>query len=328
MEVNTHRLALNLKSRGHHVAVHCALLGRGILGSISRLRRRVFNHNTVTDHYLSYPVTRAWNPETSIGHTITRFQPDVCILQGGVKASAFIKKLTSLSQPFLYYQHNPQPLDKKALDSSHFFIITNSTYTSSFYAADRVLEIIPPIVEPCLYKTETDSSHILFVNPAPHKGLDIALDLAHQRLDIPFLFLRQTREQLRSETLPPNVRLCGPYRDTRKAYGRAGLLLAPSQWDETWGRVVSEAQCTGIPALTSDSGGLPEAVSNGGLCVPRHAPYTDWRCALSKIWDNPAQYQQLSTLSKFNSQRGPCAPGSVIKKMMHTTHFIQKTYKT
>ncbi len=326
MEVNTHRLAICLKEQGYDVAVHCALLGRGLFGSISRLRRKVLGCTSVTDHGLSYPVTRSWRPEDSIPDVIDRFKPDLCILQGGAKAPFFIDTLSRLSQPFFYYQHNPQPLDRSTIDCHNPFIVANSFFTSSFYPEDRILDIIPPIVDPLLYRTYTDHTHILFVNPAPYKGLDIALDLAYYRPDIPFLFLRQHRKQLRSYPLPPNVHLRGPYADTRKAYSRTGLVLAPSQWDETWGRVISEGQCSGIPALTSDSGGLPEAVRGGGICVPRHAPHATWRSALSAIWDQPAHRQRLSRLSHLNAHRGPCSPNQAVQKLTRAMHRVYESH--
>jgi len=46
----------------------------------------------------------------------------------------------------------------------------------------------------------------------------------------------------------------------RAAYGRSRLLLAPSRWVESWGRVASEAQISGLPVIATKSGGLPEAV--------------------------------------------------------------------
>ena len=43
-------------------------------------------------------------------------------------------------------------------------------------------------------------------------------------------------------------------------YGLTKALVAPSVWHESWGRVATEANINGIPALVSNSGGLPEAI--------------------------------------------------------------------
>ena len=60
--------------------------------------------------------------------------------------------------------------------------------------------------------------------------------------------------------------------DMRSVYARSRLVLVPSQCDEAWGRIVTEAQISGVPALASDAGGLPEAVGPGGILMPRNAP--------------------------------------------------------
>ena len=50
------------------------------------------------------------------------------------------------------------------------------------------------------------------------------------------------------------------------------VLLAFSQWDECFGLVVREALARDVWVITSDAGGLPEAIQQGinGVVVPRH----------------------------------------------------------
>ena len=57
--------------------------------------------------------------------------------------------------------------------------------------------------------------------------------------------------------------------DMRSVYRDTKVLLVPSQWLETWGRVATEAQFSGIPVLASRSGALPEAVGPGGILSNR-----------------------------------------------------------
>ena len=49
------------------------------------------------------------------------------------------------------------------------------------------------------------------------------------------------------------------------------MALAPSLVEETWGRIVSEAQVSGIPALGSDRGASPETVTAGGVVMAADA---------------------------------------------------------
>ena len=50
-------------------------------------------------------------------------------------------------------------------------------------------------------------------------------------------------------------------------YATTKVLLAPSLWYESWGRVATEATMNGIPVLGSKSGGLPEAIGEGGITL-------------------------------------------------------------
>jgi glycosyltransferase involved in cell wall biosynthesis len=68
------------------------------------------------------------------------------------------------------------------------------------------------------------------------------------------------------------------------------VLLAPSQWNEGWGRVVSEAQASGIPVLASRRGGLPEAVGAGGILVDAESDIAAWQAALARLWDDGDAY--------------------------------------
>ena len=85
-------------------------------------------------------------------------------------------------------------------------------------------------------------------------------------------------------------------------YRHTRILLAPSQWIEAWGRVVTEAQFCGIPAVTSDSGGLPEAVGDGGIVIPRDAPINDWITAIQGLYENPQRWADLSARALGQSE--------------------------
>jgi glycosyltransferase involved in cell wall biosynthesis len=76
--------------------------------------------------------------------------------------------------------------------------------------------------------------------------------------------------------------------DVREVYARARFLLAPSLWREAWGRVASEAQCSGLPVIGSDRGGLPEAIGPGGVVIPAEADLAGWVAAVRRLWSDGA----------------------------------------
>ena len=89
----------------------------------------------------------------------------------------------------------------------------------------------------------------------------------------------------------------------KTVYGRTRILLAPSKWEEAWGRVASEAHCSGIPVLGSTRGGLPEAVGEGGLTLDYETPADEWARELKRMWSDEPYYARLSADALRFSQR-------------------------
>jgi glycosyltransferase involved in cell wall biosynthesis len=101
----------------------------------------------------------------------------------------------------------------------------------------------------------------------------------------------------------------------RPAYRAARLVLMPSIHEETYGRVVAEAQLSGIPALASDRGELPAVVGEGGLTVPVDAEIGTWLRALDRILD-PAAYGAFSAAARRKAERPERRPEVIV------AHFI------
>lgn len=69
-------------------------------------------------------------------------------------------------------------------------------------------------------------------------------------------------------------------------YAKTNVLLVPSIWQETFGRVVLEAMWNGIPVIASHQGGLPEACSGAGLLVEDFTNPDAWVEKLGKLDDS------------------------------------------
>jgi glycosyltransferase involved in cell wall biosynthesis len=110
-----------------------------------------------------------------------------------------------------------------------------------------------------------------------------------------------------------NITLHPPRNDMRALYARARLLLAPSQWEEAWGRVATEAQINGIPVLASDRGGLPESVGPGGVLAPHDASMDVWQEAFSRIWDDEDRYRHYSEQALAYSKRPEIQPNTIVR---------------
>ena len=79
-----------------------------------------------------------------------------------------------------------------------------------------------------------------------------------------------------------------------REYAQARLLLVPSVWEEAWGRVVTEAQVSGIPVLAAAIGGLPDPSAPGGILVPPGSGVDVWNAHLREFWSSDPPCMRLS----------------------------------
>jgi len=159
--------------------------------------------------------------------------------------------------------------------------------------------------------------YVTFVNPQPTKGVyvfaGIVRELARRRRDIPVLVvegrggvdwlgctgvdLGSTDQLYRMANTP----------DPRDFYSVSRVLLMPSLWNESFGRVAAESLLNGIPVLGSRRGALPEVLREGGflLDIPdRYTPETrtvptpeevaPWVETIVRLWDDAAWYGEQS----------------------------------
>ncbi len=91
----------------------------------------------------------------------------------------------------------------------------------------------------------------------------------------------------------------GVYRDI-------DVLAVPSVpttgWIEQFGRVVVEAQASGVPVVASASGALPDVVGQDGLLVPPASPAA-LQSALSRFLDEPGLWEHLRSSGIAGSHR-------------------------
>lgn len=304
-EWSTHIIAEQLVRRGHDVRVMCCISRKGALGLRNRLVRRVKKTEFPRDKGLGYPVYRGWDPIASFEAVTSEVRPDRIIVIGAAPHAYDLAKVSvELGFP-TFYQVRDVEFDKHGgnLSSvSGLKFISNSKFTRDRVkeALGRDSDVILPPIQKDRCKVDGPGHQVLMINPDPSKGGDIALSLAECCSDIPFVIreswlsnrslieLKARAEKLRNVSWKPATM------DVRKVFRDARVLLSPSRWDEAWGRVVSEAQVSGIPAIASRRGGLPESVGPGGLLVESGSDITVWKDALRSLWDDPETYRRLS----------------------------------
>jgi glycosyltransferase involved in cell wall biosynthesis len=321
-ERNTHELSVALSEHGFHPAVLAAMWVDGSWLSWRNRLRRVLPPRVEfpSDKVCGYPAFRGWDMTRS-DEVVRRFRPDVAVVQS-TAPRPILQALSQAGVPLALYVHEVESLDYLlTLDGFDFTLLANSDFTAQRIKdyAGLDSEVVLPLIDARYYETPTDPGRILFVNTVPRKGLETAFAIAERRPDIPFDFvlswiLRPERiaELEARASRAGNITLHPPTDDMRSLYAKARLLLVPSQWEETWGRVVTEAHLNGIPVLGSDRGGLPQSIGSGGLTVPARAPVEDWLVALSQIWDDPAAYARFARAARDYAKRPEIQPAAII----------------
>ena len=325
VQSSTMQLAQALMARGHAVAVLCRLTNGGWTQTRSGLERKLLRRRFSRDTGLGLPVFRSWDP-TDASEVVRRFRPDVAVVQSGGTVP-IARSLEAAGVPVaLYFRHvefDDLEGDPSTLRAASY--VANSAFTAARHEARFGVRstVIPPLVDPDLYRTETSRENVTFINPYPAKGRDIAFDLAERCPDIPFAFYESwhIHDELRAWidarlARLPNVTMHPRTSDMKTVYAKARVLLAPSVWEEAWGRVATEAQFSGIPVLGSGQGGLPEAIGPGGAVVDVDAPREVWVAALRRLWDDPAHYAALSRAALDHAGRDAIAPGRQIDALI------------
>lgn len=313
VQSSTDQLARGLIGRGHEAAVFCALHGGDIFSLRRRVTMKLSRRRLAMDRAPGYPVYRTWFPWEQVDAVVDAFRPDVAVVQN-FRTVQFVEAFSRHGIPCVVYLRNVtfEELGGNigALRNTSF--IANSRFTARTHEERFGIRchVLPPSIDPDLYRVEVSGDAVVFINPHPLKGVDVAVEIAARCPDIPFRFVESwsLNDAYRSELVArlaahPNITLEPRTSDMRSVYSRARLLLAPSQWEEAWGRVASEAHVSGIPVVGSRRGGLVDAIGPGGIVLDYEAPIGDWVAAVRSLWDDAAVHARLSQSARDYAAR-------------------------
>ncbi len=321
-ERNTHELCLALREIGHTPAVLSSLKAdRSWLSWRNRIARKFPDVGEFPeDTGCGYPVFRGWNMDRA-HEAVSRFRPDVVVVQS-THPEQLLHAFAASGVKLVVYFHEVEEIHHlTALAGRGLLVLANSAFTARRLreACGLDAHVVPPLIDPALYVTKTTPSRLLFVNTVPRKGLEIAFALAERRPDIPCDFLlswilspERVAELQARATRAGNITLHPPTSDMRPFYATARVLLVPSLWEETWGRVVTEAHVNAIPVLASERGGLPGTTGPGGIIVPADAPIPHWHEALALLWDDATCCAELSRAALAFSARSEIRPATIV----------------
>jgi glycosyltransferase involved in cell wall biosynthesis len=259
---------------------------------------------------------------------LERFRPEILLTYGGHPASLeLMRRARSRGIAVVFHLHNFGYTDKRGLADVSAFIFP-SEYSRRHYR--RIGLDGPVIADPipldCVIAEAPEPKYVTFINPQPDKRVTvfarIALELGARRPDIPILIVEGRAASDTLAALPvdlsglTNMSRMANTPDPRDFYRVSRVVLMPSLWRESLGRVAIEAMANGIPVLASDRGALPETLGDAGfvftipdrctpgsLVVPTAHEVAPWVATIERLWDNSQFESRHRDLSQAEAKR-------------------------
>lgn len=343
---STRELAGALASRGHVVG---ALFGTTARPRLRHVHKRAVNLSVKLERSpLQAPVmwatgligrrahpvngakgtdgVEAWEtivPENSFPAVARAFRPDVVVASSIDRMSwrRIRPLLAETSTPAVLYVREQNAFGHLTISRVlPDLLVTNSdAHTEHARSLGFDAVTVPSLVtfDGCI--VDSTRERVLYVNPTPLYGLDVALALAHDRPDVRFRFAESTPiepadwEPLAARVASMrNVELTHFVGDPRVLYADARVLLAPYRTNGR-PRVVLEAQANGIPVLGADLPTIREAVGPGGVVVAPDAPRAEWAGALSELIDSPERYDRYVAAARAHAARPEVDPAAIVE---------------
>jgi glycosyltransferase involved in cell wall biosynthesis len=244
---------------------------------------------------------------------LSRFRPDILLTYGGHPVCRdLMLRARAKGTAVVFHLHNFGYNDRRAFEDVDALIFP-SEYSRRLYARRVGLDgvvISDPIRLDKVIAENPEPKYVTFINPQPDKGASvfarIALELGRRRPDIPLLVVEGRGKADGLAGLPvdlsglTNLHRMANTPDPRDFYRVSRVVLMPSLWRESLGRVPIEAMANGIPVLASDRGALPETLGEAGFVftiqdrctpasnvVPTAQEVAPWVAVIERLWDDP-----------------------------------------
>jgi glycosyltransferase involved in cell wall biosynthesis len=323
-ENSTHELCRFALKNNLSVAVTCRYRGKWekYAWGFRFFRRLPFSHRMIADNYQGYSVYR-WRDafEVGIRDAVEHFKPDIAVIQAGAPVRA-AREIVRLGLPGIFYLRDVFFEEMGGTPFAHRLLCyVAATRFSADLLKSRFgisARVVPPLIDPARYRVEPTGNRVTLVGLDRKKGVEFAYRLARRCSHIPFLFVESwplTRRRFtgyaRRCRKAGNIDILRFTLDMKEVYRRTRVLIVPSQCEENWGRVVSEAQVSGIPALIADRGGLKESLGPGGIAMASDASVDEWAETLNRLWGDENHYRRLSGEACHHASRETFQPGHI-----------------
>ncbi len=256
-----------------------------------------------------------------LDEALDRFRPDVMLTYGGQGiGQSIIHAARRRGIPVVFWLRNTAYTSRNAFENVQGIIVP-SDFSRQHYKRTLDIDctaIPPPVSRARAFVDEVDGKFVTFVNPVRSKGIAviarILLELDRLAKKIPLLIVEGRGNANEMQSLPVDLRGLEAHvmkntSDPRSFYAVSRMVLMPSLWRETYGRVAAEACMNGIPVLASSRGGLPENLGHGkgGFVfdipdrytpeskeIPTAEDVRPWVETIVRLWEDDAYHREWS----------------------------------
>jgi glycosyltransferase involved in cell wall biosynthesis len=280
-EFMIHALNKSCKNNGHDVRV---LLHQA-------------NHYRIKNHYIFDDID-VFPPDQILTETLMNWSnamfTHLDYTRWSIGISAMFKK------PLFHLIHNTHTYEEIVQAEKPQYIIYNSNWAKDTLNYKHDSFVLHP---PCDFRyydcvdNPIDNDYITLINLNENKGANIFYEIAELLPHKKFLGVKGSYDEQLLKQLK-NVTILDKQLDIREVYKKTRILIMPSTY-ESWGRTATEAMCSGIPVICTETGGLAENCGKAGIYVERTA--AAYALAIEKL-DNQKLYLRKSKDSRIRSR--------------------------
>lgn len=180
------------------------------------------------------------------------------------------------SKKCVHFVHNASPY-ASVLANEWVDVVYNSEWIKNELNYKNRSFVLRP---PCDYRKYTveRGEYITLINLDENKGGHVLKKIAYALPDKKFLGVLGSYSATGAGQItdqPPNVEIIPNTANILDVYRKTKILIMPSL-EESWGRVATEAMCSGIPVVVSATKGLVENCDYAGLYVHDREDVDQW----------------------------------------------------
>ena len=159
-----------------------------------------------------------------------------------------------------------------------------------------------------------ERKYVTMINPTIVKGSELLRKIIEKMPHVQFLVVKNWTSDNDVVKLSKysNVSVIARQVHINDIYKQTKVLLAPSFWEEAFGRVIVEAALEGVPTIGSNRGGIPEAIGTEGGSVLDYNNSDAWVKEIEKYLHNN-RFQIIGRRARLNALRRFCGNKNLSK---------------